>query len=261
MLRLFLLSLLLLLAGSARADRIDDLGRVLAGDSDWKVRMQAAAVLGRLKDKRGVPALVHALSDGSEAVRGVAAGALGEIADPSAQPALQRSLRDPSQLVRDQAQMALEALRPERPSEAPPAKGVHGGVRVEIGAITSRTSRLPGDLSERLRKTVSRNLAQTPGVVAATSSGTYVLDTSVTKLTRRTTDTSVEIDCEVSLILGRLPGKAIVLTTSGAATTKLDRANHTPEAERGMIVDALEGAVTGAWANLSNFFNQASARR
>src|SRR4051812_24204497 len=109
-LRLLFLSLLVI--GSARADRIDDLGRVLSGDPNWKVRMQAASVLGRLKDKRGVPALVRALSDGSESVRGVAAGALGEIGDAWAQAALQRALRDPSQLVRDQAQVALESLQP-----------------------------------------------------------------------------------------------------------------------------------------------------
>jgi HEAT repeat protein len=252
---------LLLAAGIARADRIDDLGRAISSDSDWKVRMQAASVLGRLKDKRGVPALVRALSDKSEAVRGVAAGALGEIGDAAARPALQRALRDPSELVRDQAQMALAGLQPAEPPPASPPKPMRGGLRVEIGAITSRTSRLPGDLAERLRTTVSHNLSQTPGVVTAAAGGTYVLDTSVTKLVRRTNDDSIEVECEVSLILGRLPGKAIVLTTSGAATSKLPRTGHTPEAEQGMIVDALEGAVTGAWANLSTFFNQASARR
>src|SRR4051812_11662988 len=94
-----LLLLGLLCAASARADRVDDLSRVVISDSNWKVRMQAANVLGRLRDRRGVPALVRALSDGSEAVRGVAAGALGEIGDASASAALQRSLRDPSQLV------------------------------------------------------------------------------------------------------------------------------------------------------------------
>jgi hypothetical protein len=268
-LRLFLLSLLLA-AGSARADRVDDLGRSLTTDSDWKVRMQAASVLGRLHDKRAVPALVRALSDGSEAVRGVAAGALGEIGDPSSGAALKRALRDPSELVRDQAQVALESLQPAAEPASAAAARVEphvavepgrNGVRVEIGAITSRTSRLPGDLADRLQKVVARNLAQTPGVVPAQSSGSYVLDTSVTKLTRHTGEESVEIECEVSLILGRLPGKAIVLTTSGAATSKAARATWTSRADSNMIIDALEGAVQGAWANLAAFFAKTSARR
>jgi hypothetical protein len=261
--------IVLLLAAPARADRVDDLGKALAGDSNWKVRMQAASVLGRLHDKRGVPALVRALSDSSEAVRGVAAGALGEIGDPSASAALKRSLRDPSQLVRDQAQAALDALPAPPPtvasSESRPAQHSeppnHGGVRVEIGAITSRTSRLPGDLSGRLRAKVEKNLRETAGVSYAPSGAQYTLDTSVTKLTRRTSADAVEIDCEVSLILSRSQGKAIVLTTSGGATSKVPRAVYTPESDKGMIIDALEGAVTGAWSNLAAFFNKTSARR
>jgi hypothetical protein len=143
----------------------------------------------------------------------------------------------------------------------PPPEAAHSGVRVEIGAITSRTSRLPGDLADRLRNVVAKNLAQTPGVVPVQATGSYVLDTSVTRLTRKTGDTSVEIECEISLILGRLPGKAIVLTTSGAATSTAARATYSSQADSGMIVTALEGAVQGAWANLAAFFAKTSARR
>ncbi len=257
-----------LLATGARADRVDDLGRVLATDTNWKVRMQAASVLGRLRDKRGVAPLVRALADSSESVRGVAAGALGEIGDASSVAALQRALRDPSTLVRDQAQVALESMHSgppvvESPHEAPPPPP-RGGAKVEIGAITSRTSRLPGDLAERLRKAVTRNLSQTPGAALSTGPGGsdgYVLDTSVTKLTRRVGDEAVEIDCEVSLLLSRLPSKAIVLTTSGAATSRTPRATYEPGQDSDLVVDALDGAVTGAWANLAAFFSKTSARR
>jgi hypothetical protein len=248
---------LLLAATVARADRVDDLGRALAGDINWKVRMQAASVLGHLRDKRGVPALVRALSDASESVRGVAASALGEIGDPSASMALKRSLRDPSQLVRDQAQAALESMQAPPPAPATQATGV----RVEIGAITSRTSRLPGDLADRLRARVEQNLRSTAGVSYVQSGAQFTLDTSVTKLTRRTTADTVEIQCEVSLILSRSAGRALVLTTSGGAMSNVPRATYSPGADNGMIIDALEGAVTGAWPNLAAFFNKTSARR
>ena len=254
-----------------------------ATDANWKVRMQSvASVLGRLHDgkRRSAAAGARALRFASESVRGVAAGALGELGDASAVAALKRALRDPSSLVRDQAQMALESLhvpppvaaapppvataaerRLRPPHRQSPAADARSGARVEIGAITSRTSRLPGDLAERLRQTVAHNLAETPGAVLAKAGGNFVLDTSVTRLTRRTTDDSVEVECEVSLLLSRLPSKAIVMTTSGGATARVPLAGHTPEQDSGMIVDALEGAVTGGWANLAAFFSKTSARR
>ena len=264
MIRLFRLLLLVAVivvlgAGSAHADRVADLSRALTSDSNWKVRMQAANVLGRLHDPRAVPALLRALSDASETVRAVSAAALGQIGDGSAVPALQRALRDPSALVHDQAQLALESL--DAASQQKSAGEHHGGARVEIGAITSRTSRLPGDLADRLRQAVTRALQQTPGATLASSGGSYVLDTAVTRLTRRVSRDSVEIECEISLILGRLPGKAIVLTTSGDATSKGPLQGRTPVTDHALIVDALDGAVTGAWANLNAFFDKISARR
>jgi hypothetical protein len=255
-----IIAALLLGAPAARADRVDDLGRVLLTDSNWKVRMQAASVLGRLHDKRGVPALVRALSDASETVRGVAAGVLGDMGDPSAVPALQRSLRDPSQVVRDQAETALALLVP--PSRvAAPAPSSRNGVRVELGAITSRTSQLPDDLAAKLRAAVTRSLAATPGIaVGAAGKGAYVLDTSVTKLQRRKTEEFVEVTCEVSLILGRLPDKSIVMTTSGSATSHAPTITVDDTEERALVVDALEGALGGAYPNLEAFF-KTQARR
>ena len=116
-------------------------------------------------------------------------------------------------------------------------------------------------MSERLRNAVTRNLSQTPGASLATVGGGYVLDTSVTRLTRRVGEENVEVECEVSLLLSRLPSKAIVLTTSGGATSHIARESYQPEQDHGLIVDALDGAVTGAWANLSAFFNKGRATR
>src|SRR5262245_11936980 len=95
--------LLLVAARPAAADKIDDLSRTLTTDPSYKVRVQAALVLGKLRDRRAVPALQVALKDENESVRGVAAQALGQIADKSAANALQEAVNDPSEFVRNQA--------------------------------------------------------------------------------------------------------------------------------------------------------------
>src|SRR6185436_21028222 len=96
-----LVLLLLLSARPAAADKIDDLARTLMSDPSYKVRVQAALVLGKLRDKRAVPALQQALKDENESVRGVAATSLGQIADKSAANALLEATNDPSEFVRN----------------------------------------------------------------------------------------------------------------------------------------------------------------
>ena len=67
----------------AHADKVDDLSRQLRGDPDYKVRLSAALNLGKLGDRRGVPALIDGLEDTDRTVRGVAAAALGKLVDAS----------------------------------------------------------------------------------------------------------------------------------------------------------------------------------
>jgi HEAT repeat protein len=63
------------IAAPARADKVDDLARTLASDPSYKVRVQAALVLGKLGNKRAVPHLIKALKDSHATVRTVSCGA------------------------------------------------------------------------------------------------------------------------------------------------------------------------------------------
>ena len=111
------------LVDPVHADKIDDLTRALMQDPSYKVRVQAALVLGKLLDKRAVPALMQALKDENESVRGVAATSLGRIGNKAAANALLQATNDSSEFVRTQAKKALElvssgpslALPPPRP--------------------------------------------------------------------------------------------------------------------------------------------------
>jgi HEAT repeat protein len=152
-----------LTSAPARADRVDDLCRTLTSDPSWRVRLQAAVVLGKLHDARSVPSLVRALSDDNETVRGLSAQVLGEIGDGTAIAGLEHAHRsDGSALVRDKAGEALARLHPEAQplrgshavaSSSPPAR--KGTIHVEVGGIgmKTRTAAAP-ELVARLRAAI-----------------------------------------------------------------------------------------------------------
>ena len=73
-----------------------------------KARAAAAGALGRLKDKRGLAALIAATKDANDPVRWSAADALGGFAEPAAVPALAGLLAgDKNAQVRETAAVAL----------------------------------------------------------------------------------------------------------------------------------------------------------
>ena len=77
-----------LVAASARparaAPRIEEVEDALGHDRSYKVRVDAALVLGRLRQTRSIPALIGALKDANAAVRATAAQSQGHIGSPIA---------------------------------------------------------------------------------------------------------------------------------------------------------------------------------
>jgi hypothetical protein len=241
------------IAAPARADRVDDLCRTLTNDPSWRVRLQAAVVLGKLRDARSVPSLLRALQDDNETVRGLSAQVLGEIGDATLVAALERAHRsDPSQFVRNKAGEAVAKLHPA-------AAPIHGAstnraLHVEVGGIGMKAQHASPELTVRLREYIIRELARTPGLTLEGKplSG-FLIDSSITNVSRRLTDQWVEITCEVSFVVGRLPSRAMVMMTSGGATVQAPRRGLRPESEKALQFDALEGAVQGAHENLLAF--------
>jgi hypothetical protein len=246
------------LSSRAWADRVDDLSQVLVTDSSWRVRLQAAVVLGRLHDKRSVPALLRALSDPVDTVRGMAAQVLGDLGDATALAALERSKRDPSSFVRGQALVAVGKLSgtpaPKPTLVAPAPRFAANAMHVEVGGVGSKAPSTPPELTQKLRDILLAKLQRTPGLTLDGTPRTgYLIDSAITSLSRRNNGDFVEVSCEVSLILGRLPSKAMLMMTSGGATVQAPRAGFRPDRERTLQHDALEGAVHGAHENLLAF--------
>jgi hypothetical protein len=239
-------------ASRARADRIDDLAHTLESDPSWRVRLQAVAVMGKLGDARAVPALIRALGDPNETVRGLAAQVLGDLGGSSAVSALERSRRDSSAFVRDKASAALVKLQPSRMAAAPAAPGA---THIEVGSVGLKAKGAPPEMKDQLRTMIERELAHTAGVtMAGPPVSGFRIDGSITNLSRKTTDHFDEISCEVSLIIGKLPDKAMVMMTSGGATVQAPRASGLNKAQLASLErDALEGAVKGAHENVLTF--------
>ena len=69
-------ALLLILVGrvqGAPGVKVEDLCKAVVEDPNYKVRVQAALVLGKLGDSSAVPSLIKALADQNSTVRGIAA--------------------------------------------------------------------------------------------------------------------------------------------------------------------------------------------
>lgn len=212
-----------------RGDRIDDLARTLRSDADDKVRLSAALNLGRLSDRRAVPAFVAALHDSEPTVRGVAVVALGKLVDAKVPAderarvlaALSSTVQDePDVQVRAQAQKSLDLVQ-----NLDERSGIRG-VYVEIGAMADKTQR-SGALLAVMREQVAASLTRRPGfqtrwpsgrppseseLKKASATGFYI-DASIVRLEVA----EAHVACAVSMVLATYPQKSLFGFSEGAA--------------------------------------------
>lgn len=212
-----------LVFSAARADRFSALERATR-DPSWRVRLQAAYVLSKQHDPRVIPMFERLLGDDVEAVRRV-------------------------------AELALARLR-VRPQERPPDAPV-GSVHISIGGVGAKPKNVGPEMTQRLRALLLREFAQTPGLtIDGKAVSGYLIDSSITQLSRKTTRDWVEINCEISVIIGRLPSKAMIMMTSGGATVQEPKGSFRADRAASLEADALEGAVKGAHENLVAFLRK-----
>jgi HEAT repeat protein len=254
-----------LVASSARparaAPRIEEVEDALAHDRSYKVRVDAALVLGRLRQTRSIPALIGALQDQNPAVRASAAQSLGRIASPIAKDALAKALGDPVPAVRRSAKEAMLALggdvdvdTPPPPAPGLPAIRPRAGKKLsfEIKTMGDQSKRAGPALRSHMRDFMLAQLRPFGDVSPAENEGMYAVDGVIKDLSTNTHNGDVEVNCAVQLVLSRQPGGGVFLLTSGEATVQRPKRQFKPQQKPGMEVEALESALRSASEDLLN---------
>ena len=240
---------LVVLAGPATrgsepaADPFTQATAMLAEAQSYKVRAQAALVLGRRGEARATPHLVRALDDPSPPVRAVAARALGMIGDSSARKRLEAATRDRDPFVRRAAGAALAALA-ERASGSAVGAGAApvGAGTIQVKPMGDKTHKASVHLRENMRRFVARDLESFRGRAAHG----FAIDGAIRALDLTTKGPLVSVTCGVELILSTGASGAIIVMSTGEATVERRVATFHSGMQTDMEREALAHAVRGA---------------
>lgn len=228
-------SLLAVAAGPARraeaagkSANVPTVCRTLAEDANFKVRVQAALVLGKLGDAAGSPCLTRALSDQNRAVRAMAAQALGQLGDVANAEALQMlATRDPDPFVREQAMKALDVVsRPGAGAGRPPSGGGRAKIFLNFGPFSGGVKAAVGEGVRIVHDTLQAELGKLP-IVSLTAipgakpgSPAFWIDGNISRLDDVASGSSVEVACGVKVMVAAWPSKKIISWTSAEASVQ-----------------------------------------
>lgn len=257
-------------AEASLGDRALNLVKTLRTEKSAAARKQAAADLGRLADTEAMSALVAALFGDADAdVRAACAEALGQLADPSARSALRAAQRDESPRVRKAAEASIVKLSGGDAGAAGPQRRLtvvvgRTGSKVKSGTLDDIPKRLRDALLSEMKVAPAVDLIDEPrGEETVKPSGqAFSVEGSVVKLARRTTPSGeLEISCDVSLIVSKLPGRSIISMLSGGASVFGPRGPSTKPTKafiENLETQALTQAVSEANASLLSFLRNLS---
>jgi hypothetical protein len=242
-------------SGSGRAaGKVADLARALLTDPSYKVRTQAALLLGKLGDQDGVDALVKALGDDNKTVRAMAAESLGKLGGDKAVAALKRlAAQERDSFVREQVEKALSTLSARRPDGGSRDRKLY----LKFGPFTGGSKAADATLLALLRASLRKALEELPQVVVAEGAEernmgrggrpAFLVDGNVLKLEEALSGSALETSCEVKVMVARWPSRTVILWTSaGAAVQGGSRDRQSArrsciEASAGQLGDSLLG--------------------
>jgi hypothetical protein len=156
---------LLGIAGSARADKVEDAIAQLSSSDDFRVRTQAALALGSSKDQRAVGPLCSGLEDENVTVRAAAAAALGKLKLGGVDCLEKRQESEESSTVKAVIGKSIAKIRAAEAEE--PAIGSDTRYYVAVGEVSDKTGRDKGEVDKLVRKTMKSALSSHEGWLLA----------------------------------------------------------------------------------------------
>jgi hypothetical protein len=253
-------ALVMLLFGRAKASlgvKVEDLCRAVVEDPNYKVRVQAALVLGKLGDSTAVPSLIKALADQNSTVRGIAAAALGQLGDGSASDPLRDLIQRESEgFVRSQATKALAVL------SGGGLANKRAKIYLSFGPFTGGVKSAGPDSAKIIQDALARELGKLPVVTLTLSladqhnfpktglQGFYI-DGNITRLDDVLAAGGSETSCDVKVMVARWPSKSIILWTNAGASLQ---SGARPRDKDGARRDCLEASAGQLAEDLGRFF-------
>lgn len=254
-LRALVVSSGLLLAGAAPArPTLSTLSERLEHSSDFRVRVQAALELGKLRAPKAMSPLTAALDDPSPSVRAASAAALKIMGDPRALSALKRHRLDSSEAVRAQVRASISALEARDATTREPPR-----VLVKLGK--GRAVRESN--AERLVLANSRRrLDSMPGIQVLPDDDEVVkvaekqdipvvlVTTRIEKLLLERDGADLVYQARVEYLVHSMPGEALAARVAGSAseTASIEETKSVAKSDaiRRSVLDA---AVSSAMRN------------
>ncbi len=211
-------------AAAGPTSRVAEICRTLTDDENYKVRVQAALVLGKLSDAGAVACLSRALADQNKTVRAMSAQALGQIGDATALEVLRTlAKRDPDPFVRSQTEKSISLLA------GPTGGGKRAKMYLNFGPFTGGVKPASADFVKIVRDTLQTELGKLPTVTLtptadggkpAAAGTAFWIDGNVTRLEDVATTGAGETACGVRVMVARWPSKSIISWTSAEASVQ-----------------------------------------
>lgn len=252
-------------AAAAPAGRLDALVEAALRNDNYKVRLKAAAGLGRIRHPRATATLVTVLGDPHPLVRAAAANALGELGDPAALPGLCGLRGDRDAFVRRTVEAALGALGgPARcaPRKVFVAVEVHGDDPALAGFVRARVlERCAGDARIALGREETFGGARAgsgPDPRAEVAAGRLPgveLKLRVARAVERT-GTNTTVRCSVAQSVFDMKLRALRGSATQRAEIDLGTPNVTDEAAERNVRECLAALVPVVYEGLSDYLDR-----